>query len=95
MAKSRISLKRKSKQISAQPAESPNENQYVAEVILLEKTSSKENFDDLKDFIVCKKGRSYTSWLNRRTKFRMRKHTREIWKRAEDKKKLLSLLNIV
>lgn len=70
-------------------------NPYVAEVLLLEKTSSKENFDDLEDFIVCKTGRSYTKWLNRRSKFRRRKRTREIWKRAEHKKKLLSMLNIV
>lgn len=70
-------------------------NPYVADVLLLEKTSSKENFDDLKDFIVCKTGRSYTKWLNRRSKFRRRKRTREIWKRAEHKKKLLSMLNIV
>lgn len=70
-------------------------NPYVADVLLLEKTSSKENFDDLKDFIVCKTGRSYTKWLHRRSKFRRRKRTREIWKRAEHKKKLLSMLNIV
>lgn len=68
-------------------------NPFVAEVLLLEKTS--ENFDDLNDFIVCKQGRSYTRWLNRRTKFRRRKRTREIWKRSEEKQRLLSMLSIV
>lgn len=68
-------------------------NAFVAEVLLLERTS--ENFDDLNDFIVCKEGRSYTRWLNRRTKFRRRKRNREIFKRSEEKQKLLSMLNIV
>lgn len=70
-------------------------NSYVAEVLLLEKTSSKENYDDLNDFIVCKQGRSYTRWLNGRTRYRRRKRNREIWKRAEEKQKLLSMLSIV
>ncbi|KAG0603039.1 hypothetical protein M758_10G061200 [Ceratodon purpureus] len=88
---------RKCRQVSEdETSDIPTEaegNQFVAEVLLLEKTS--ENFDDLNDFIVCKQGRSYTRWLNRRTKFRRRKRTREIWKRSEEKQKLLSMLNIV
>jgi hypothetical protein len=70
-------------------------NPFVTEIMQLEKNPTKDSFDDLNDFIVCKKGRIYSKWLNQRIKFRRRQRTRGIWKRLSEKRKLLSMLQIV
>lgn len=44
------------------------------------------DFDDLADFVECKKGKDYVDWLKDRDKFRKRKISKRV-KRMWDKKK--------
>ncbi|BBN02306.1 hypothetical protein MPTK1_2g14220 [Marchantia polymorpha subsp. ruderalis] len=62
---------------------------------LLQADSCQESFDDLNDFIVCKKGRNYTQWLKNRQKVRRRLHNRNLFKRLQEKRDLLLLLDIM
>ncbi|KAG6548181.1 hypothetical protein Mapa_010232 [Marchantia paleacea] len=68
-------------------------NPYVH--TLLQTDSCQESFDDLNDFIVCKKGRNYTKWLKKRQKVRRRLHNRNLFKRLQEKRDLLLLLDII
>ncbi|KAH8958955.1 hypothetical protein BDL97_06G054600 [Sphagnum fallax] len=94
----KVEAKGKHKQLDTEedvPAITVGGNPFVTEIMQLEKNPTKDSFDDLNDFIVCKKGRIYSKWLNQRTKFRRRQRTRGIWKRLSEKRKLLSMLQIV
>jgi hypothetical protein len=60
---------------------------------LMEDDPDCENYDDLKDFIVPKKGRDYSKWLKRRQTHRRRLYSRNLFKRLREKKELLLLLD--
>ncbi|XP_002990517.2 uncharacterized protein LOC9631564 [Selaginella moellendorffii] len=68
------------------------ENPFVAEMLTRE--TYEESFADLNDFIVCKKGRNYTRFLNARIKYRRKSHTRMIWKRRDERQSLMKLLEL-
>ncbi|KAJ7559986.1 hypothetical protein O6H91_04G110000 [Diphasiastrum complanatum] len=69
------------------------DNPYVKEMLTIERKSA-ETFDDLNDFIVCKKGRNYSKFMNARWKYRRMLHSRTIWKRMQEKRQLVRLLQM-
>jgi hypothetical protein len=46
------------------------------------------DYDELSDFIVCKKGKDYSSWLNNRQKYRRRKYQKIIGSRKFKKERV-------
>lgn len=52
----------------------------------LEGSRSVDDFDDLADFVECKKGKDYVGWLKSRDKFRERKLSKGVKRRWEKKK---------
>ncbi|KAL2641369.1 hypothetical protein R1flu_008956 [Riccia fluitans] len=65
-------------------------NPYIETV----REDGEEAFDDLKDFIVCKKGRNYATWLKNRQFIRRRLYARTVFKRLQQKRDLQVLLDL-
>lgn len=77
--------------LSAKSENACMQNSYIESVIKVQGTC-RENFKDLNDFIVCKKGRNYQRWLKKRCKIRKKKYDQQFFQIMRRRKELLSLL---
>ncbi|CAM6092509.1 unnamed protein product [Calypogeia fissa] len=71
---------------------STSSNPFVE--FLQKQDHSIDSYDDLKDFIVTKKERDYSVWLTRRRKVRRRLNSKNLFKRLQEKRELLLLLDM-
>ncbi|XP_057819386.2 uncharacterized protein LOC131032436 isoform X1 [Cryptomeria japonica] len=65
---------------------------YIESVIKIQGQWT-EDPSDLSDFIVCKEGKDYSAWLQKRRKMRQKKYDREFFRRMKERKELLLLLS--
>ncbi|CAJ2627947.1 unnamed protein product [Trifolium pratense] len=57
-------------------------------------TKREADYDELADFIVCKKGKDYSSWLNNRLKFRQQKYQKVIGSKEFKKERVWKSLRL-
>jgi hypothetical protein len=67
------------------------QNSFVKSVIKVQATHG-DDFNDLSDFIVCKKGRNYHRWLKKRCKIRKKRYDQQFFQIMRRRKELLALL---
>eukprot|EP01018_Ginkgo_biloba_P011276 Gb_25675 [translate_table: standard] len=69
------------------------DNKFIESIIKVQ-GSNGEDFSDLSDFIVCKEGKEYSAWLEKRCRLRQRKYRREFFQRMQKRKNLAALLSM-
>lgn len=77
--------------LSAKSEKACVRNSFVKSVIKVQGTYG-GNFNDLDDFIVCKKGRNYSRWLKKRCKIRKKRYNQQFFQIMRRRKELLALL---